>query len=105
AKGWPLAAVAQGAGSMLLTDLGTRFGAMPSGPWPESPHQALLLPIRRAGQERPSGVFVAGVSARRLLDTSYREFLDLVAGMIATLPQPERPVGAAGPLQGALAGA
>jgi PAS domain S-box-containing protein len=93
-EGWPLAAVAQGAGSILLTDLRTRFGAMPSGPWPESPHQALLLPITRPGQERPSGVFVAGVSARRLLDTSYREFLDLVAGMIATLPQPERPVGA-----------
>jgi PAS domain S-box-containing protein len=98
AEGWPLVAVAQGAGSMLLTDLGTRFGALPSGPWPESPRQALLLPIARAGQERPFGVFVAGVSARRLLDTSYREFLDLVAAKIATLRGSESPVGPTGDL-------
>jgi PAS domain S-box-containing protein len=98
AEGWPLVAVAQGAGSMLLTDLRTRFGALPSGPWPESPRQALLLPISHAGQERPFGVFVAGVSARRLLDTSYREFLDLVAATIATLHQSESPASATGDL-------
>jgi PAS domain S-box-containing protein len=85
AEGWPLGAVAQRGGSMLLTDLPARFGALPSGPWPESPHQALLLPIGRAGQEQPSGVFVAGVSPRRLLDENYRQFLDLVAEKIASL--------------------
>jgi PAS domain S-box-containing protein len=96
AEGWPLAAVAQGFGSILLTDLPARFGALPGGPWPESPHQALVLPIVPRGQDRPSGVFVAGVSPRRVLDESYREFLNLVAATIAPLRQSEDAVGLTG---------
>jgi PAS domain S-box-containing protein len=102
AAGWPLAAVAQGAGSMLLTDLSARFGALHSGPWPESPHQALLQPIERAGQQQPSGVLVAGVSPRRVLDESYREFLELVAAMIASVRRSENAVRAPGDLDDAL---
>jgi PAS domain S-box-containing protein len=91
AEGWPLAAVARGFGSILLDDLAERFGTLPGGPWPESPRQALLLPLAH-GQNRPSGVFVVGVSPRRPLDQSYREFLNVVAEMIAALSQPASPV-------------
>jgi len=46
------------------------------------PH--LVLPIAQPGQERPTGLLVAGLSPRLSLDGEYRSFLELVAGQIAT---------------------
>ncbi len=68
----------------LLTDVRARFGELPGGPWPEAPHSALVLPISRPGAERPYGVLVAGLSARRAPDDDYRGFLELVADHLAT---------------------
>ena len=45
---------------------------------------ALALPVAAAGQERPFGVLVAGLSPRLEVNDSYRGFLDLVAGQVAT---------------------
>ncbi|MFP2913465.1 sensor histidine kinase, partial [Pyxidicoccus sp. 3LFB2] len=57
----------------------------PAAPGPRSPHlPAWVLPIARPGAERPYGFLVAGLSARRALDDSYRGFLGLVADHIAT---------------------
>jgi signal transduction histidine kinase/DNA-binding response OmpR family regulator len=70
-------------GPEILTDLTERLGDLPGGPWPEPSHTALVLPITQAGQARPAGVLVAGVSPRRILDDAYRGLLDLVAGQIA----------------------
>ncbi len=44
---------------------------------------ALVLPLARAGSERPYGVLVAGVSPRRELDNDYRAFLDIVTSHIS----------------------
>jgi PAS domain S-box-containing protein len=81
-RGWPLAAFLRGDQATLLTDLPARFGALPAGPWPGSPVQALLLRLEQAGQTQSSGVLVAGLSPYRPLDEPYRGLFDLVAGQI-----------------------
>ena len=42
-----------------------------------------MLPLAAPTQPRPAGFLIAGVSPRRILDSNYRSFLDLVAGQIA----------------------
>ncbi|HEY9600281.1 MAG TPA: histidine kinase dimerization/phospho-acceptor domain-containing protein, partial [Allocoleopsis sp.] len=81
---WPLAQVARTAQSTPITDASERFGALPGGLWNDSPHTALVVPIASPGQERPAGLLVAGISARRALDDDYQGFLELVAGQIAS---------------------
>lgn len=82
--GWPFAQVIAEGQAIQVTDLPTRFGALPGGPWLVSPTTALLLPISSATQEQPTGVLVAGISPRRVLDQEYRNFLHLVVGQVAT---------------------
>ena len=84
AGSWPLASVIESGQATRVDDLTARFGPLVQQPWPEPVETALALPIARPGQERPYGVFVAGVSPRRAFDDAYRSFLDLVAGRIAT---------------------
>src|SRR5581483_6665072 len=80
---WPLARAIE-TGSLVVRDLAARFGQLPGGPWPDPAQTAVVLPIAQAGQDRPAGVLVAGVSPRRELDDGYRGFLDLVAGQLAS---------------------
>jgi signal transduction histidine kinase/FixJ family two-component response regulator len=82
--GWPLARVVRAGRAELVEELEARFGPLPAGPWPESPHSALVLPVTRPGQERPYGLLVAAVSPRRPLDDDYRGFFELAAGHVGT---------------------
>ena len=66
---WPLA------GKRLVTDLGACFARVPTGPGPEPPSSAMVLPL--AG-----GALVLGVSSRIRFDNSYRSFFELVAGQL-----------------------
>jgi len=92
---WPLARVltAEGNGTgrdngsgALIDDMNNRFHGLappagaPAGTLP--PRTALLLPLRDAAGEPPTGVLVAGLSPHRPLDESYGEFLDLIAGRV-----------------------
>jgi signal transduction histidine kinase len=63
---------------------GLSSGSWPSGPWPDPPVSALVVPLAAPGQERPAGVLFAGISPRRALDEPYSDFFGLVAGQIAT---------------------
>ncbi|GAB4195856.1 MAG: hypothetical protein Fur006_42730 [Coleofasciculaceae cyanobacterium] len=81
---WSLARVARTAQSTPIIDVIERFGALPGGLWHDPPHTALIVPIASPGQERPAGLLVAGISARRALDDDYQGFLELVAGQIAS---------------------
>ena len=81
---WPFAEVLATRRPMLVTDLAERFGALPGGVWPESTHSALVLPIARSGQDQLAGFLVAGISPRRAIDDTYRDFLGLVGAQIAT---------------------
>lgn len=75
---WPLAAVA-GNGEPQTVALASLGLALPGGPWPDLAAWARILPLRWTADGSVSGVMVLGVSARRPLDSAYRDFLDLVA--------------------------
>ncbi|EPX55356.1 hypothetical protein D187_009351 [Cystobacter fuscus DSM 2262] len=80
---WPLALVARSGEPLTLEDVEARAGALPGGPWPETPRYALVLPLGEAS-EASAGVLVVGISPRRPLDADYRSFLSLVAGQVTT---------------------
>jgi PAS domain S-box-containing protein len=80
---WPVAQVVRTGAAQLVDNLDRRFGPLPGGPWPESTTSALVLPVPRAGSERPYGVLVAGVSPRSTLDDDYRAFFDIAVSHIA----------------------
>ncbi|MES2355694.1 MAG: ATP-binding protein [Pseudomonadota bacterium] len=79
---WPLARIYRTGRGELLQNLSAKFGPLPGGPWAESSDSALVLPIAASGQERPAGFLIVGLSPRRVDDTEYRSFFDLVAGHI-----------------------
>jgi signal transduction histidine kinase len=80
---WPIADVARTGRSQVVDvrELRPPVSADPS--W-QGPAKAIALPVAAAGQERPYGVLIAGISPRLALDDSYRGFLDLIAGQVAT---------------------
>jgi CheY-like chemotaxis protein len=81
---WPLARVAASGRAERVEDLGRSFGTLPGGAWGAPPGAALVLPITPPGRELPSALLVAGLNPRKALDESYRTFLDLAAGQVAT---------------------
>jgi signal transduction histidine kinase/FixJ family two-component response regulator len=81
---WPLARVARLGRSERVDNIVEQFGSLPGGPWSESPNKALVLPVAQPGVTLPAGLLVVGISPRRALNDSYRSFLTLVAGQIAT---------------------
>lgn len=80
---WPLAAVLASNAAVTVDTMADWLGERVIGPWPESPHTALVLPLASPGQEKATGFLIAGVSARRELDDSYQGFLELTARQIA----------------------
>ncbi len=68
----------------LVEELPAGIDRLDAGGEPPRPRRALALPIARPGAARPAGVLVAAASPRLSLDESYRSFLALVAGEIAT---------------------
>ncbi len=69
--------------SSLVENLEERFGILPAGAWEKPPTRALLVPIKRQGQDAPAGMLVAALNPYRQLDASYIGFVDLIAGQIA----------------------
>jgi signal transduction histidine kinase/two-component SAPR family response regulator len=82
--GWGFAECVRGGKTIVVDDLPRRFGPLPGGPYDESTHTAVLLPLWRPGLDHSYGVLVAGVSPRRALDHQYRDFFELAADHIAT---------------------
>ena len=81
---WPLEAATRQGGTLLVEDLATRFGPLPSGAWERPPVQALLAPIPQQTQDKaPAGFLVVGLNPFRTVDQAYRGFVDLLAGQIA----------------------
>lgn len=83
-RGWPFAAAFRGQGMLEVTDLASRFDAVPTGPWEEQPSAAIVLPLRSSKANEPFGLLVAGVSSRLRFDEHYRSFFQLAANHIAT---------------------
>src|SRR6188768_424477 len=55
----------------------------PKGAWQRPPRQALVLPLAQPGEDRPAGVFIAGLTPHRPLDDSLRSFVTLFVGQLA----------------------
>jgi signal transduction histidine kinase/CheY-like chemotaxis protein len=80
----PLAQAFRRQAMVQVTDLASRFDAVPPGPWSEPPHTALIVPVRSSKAKELFGLLVGGVSARLRFDEQYRSFYELAAGQIAT---------------------
>ena len=68
---------------MIVADLATRFGDLPTGNWDIPPRQAIIVPIAEQAQTQPAGVMIIGLNPYRQLDDAYRGFIDLLARQIA----------------------
>jgi PAS domain S-box-containing protein len=75
---WPLAQVYESRATIQVHELRQTVGPLRSGPWQDDVETALILPLC-APTEGAAGALIAGVNARRVLDSSYRAFLDLCA--------------------------
>lgn len=75
---WPMGDAVRSQRPVLVENLQQSLEGFSYGPYPESPKQALILPINLPGSEYPLGVIVAGVSSRRDLDQPYRLFYDML---------------------------
>jgi signal transduction histidine kinase/DNA-binding response OmpR family regulator len=81
---WPLADVLAGNAPVTVERLGQKLSKVPTGPWADPPHTAVVLPIRSSAANQVTGFLVAGTSPRLRLDEQYQSFLDFVAAQIAT---------------------
>jgi PAS domain S-box-containing protein len=83
--GWPIVLAARTAQPQEINNLESRFGELPSSFWPESPQEAVVLPIMTLGQNKVIGILVAAASPRRKIDPYYRDFFSQVAEQIAKM--------------------
>ncbi|WP_429303540.1 response regulator [Paraburkholderia sp. GAS199] len=80
---WPVGDVQRSQLAQTVQGLTQRFGkALPGGPWPVGPEQAIVLPVAAGSETVPAVVLVAGLNPYRLVDDAYRSFLNLSAGQI-----------------------
>lgn len=79
--GWPLQV---GNLPVQVTDLSSRFGTFHSGPFDLPPSTALIFPITIAGQGKPYGFLIVGVSSGRYLDQEYKNFFELFGNTVST---------------------
>jgi PAS domain S-box-containing protein len=79
---WPLRETAS-QNTPKLVDA-TQIAGLPCGAWDEPPHAVVILPLAAPGQELPTGLLVAAISPRRLLDDVYQNFYLTIAGHIST---------------------
>lgn len=81
---WPVASALQNHACQEIENVRARLGPAPCGPYPELPSAALLIPVLVPGMAHPLGCLVAGVSARRALDESYRGFYEQLGSTLVT---------------------
>ena len=80
---WPFATVLQRGRPERTEELPPVLAQVPLGSGAVPVHQAMVLPLVLHGQERPSGLLVAGINPLRRLDDEYRGFLELLTGQMA----------------------
>lgn len=84
AVAWSLAQALSAREPVRLDSLPLLDGIESCGPYPEAPRAALLLPIQPVGAAAPIGCLVAGVSPRRMLDSSYQSFFESLSTIFTT---------------------
>ncbi len=81
---WSFDVVRHTGAALERSDLSHTVGVVRAGAWPEPVKQAVVLPVAKPGQARPTGFLVVGVSPRRPFDEAYRGFLDMLAVQVAS---------------------
>jgi signal transduction histidine kinase/DNA-binding response OmpR family regulator len=81
---WPLVEARRTGEMQIVEDLSSGFSMVPSGPWADPPHCAVVVPIRANVAHHFFGFLIVGVSSRLRLDQAYRDFLELATSQIAT---------------------
>ena len=84
AKAWLMSEAVQADKPMIVSDLRSKYGNLPSGPWQVSPDKALVIPITQSGQQKSYAILVVGISPHRQLDDKYTSFFLLVKDKIAS---------------------
>jgi signal transduction histidine kinase len=79
---WPFDRVLHGE-RVTMKDL-TQCTRLSGGVWPEATHTAMVLPLAKHMQERPSGFVVLGASPRLPFNDTYEAFFELVSAHIAS---------------------
>jgi len=79
---WPISEVANAGRSRVFSVSGT--SSLPSGPAQQPVVEAIALPVKSPGEDRPTGVLVAAVNPTRKLDAEYTTFYELIAGHVGT---------------------
>lgn len=69
--------------SYHVTNLDKHYD-LPGGVWPESTHQAVLLPVIRPRSKQILGVLVSGISPRLTYSEAYKNFHEQVCHSVAT---------------------
>ncbi len=83
--GWPLAAALKSNDLFEVDDLRDRLGLFHGCPWPgEYPQKAVIIPLKYTDGSKASGAIVLGVSPRRAFDGTYRGFMELIGGQLAS---------------------
>jgi GAF domain-containing protein len=68
----------------IVQNIRSAFQHLPSGPWPEPPNSAAVIPIRSNVSRQPAGVLIGGISPRQQFDEQYSSFFELLATQVAT---------------------
>jgi signal transduction histidine kinase len=84
AGSWPLSSSKSIEEIVIVHDLATRFGSIPTGPWSDAQPIAAIVPVKSNIAHQLSGFLVAGISPKLRFDDGYRGFLELAAAQIAT---------------------
>ena len=82
---WPVAKLRDQKRTIVIEGLAQRFPRVPSGPWSDPPHTAVLVPVKTSLADQLAGCLVAGVSPRLRLDEQYRSFFELMGSQISTI--------------------
>jgi PAS domain S-box-containing protein len=69
---------------LVIENLSALHSDLPCGAWDVPPRNAVVMPIATPGQDQPSGILLAAVNPRKVLDDSYHGFFDLVTRQIAS---------------------
>jgi signal transduction histidine kinase len=82
---WPIGEIVNSkARHVTVDDLASRFPRLPRGAWDEAPTRGAIVPFLQRGQEKPAGFIIVGLNPFRAFDAAYQNFLDLIAGQIAS---------------------
>ena len=80
---WPSHELLTHPAQLLLDCPAPEYDAQVMGDWNKQVKQAAIVPIKRQGQEKPAGFFIAGINPYRHYDSAYSGFVDLLSGQIA----------------------